>query len=313
MQNCDGSLTNSGLTQMGESMRRTTNRRLLAVSSIIVALAGIINVACGRQGTGFAADSGQISVVENPGGPVAQIVEFSEKVLNYSPSDDERRLARQLIEQTRPDVDEILRQLSTDEADRQQLESLLHGLSGQTQFRALLSVLVSRRPVDRGLTDEDLEASIHEGVLQRQINRLVTAPAVQECLKAWEDIPPERLAELLPFLSRVYFVGENPYSFDPVTWAAESLAKVTQDVMLVELVNSSVVGRILLQEGIIKVPEKTVAEFAWSGLPSVVISLSVKPLGSADRADLERLQTSPHRVYAEGAKRALASIAGSRP
>ncbi|MCS7239313.1 MAG: hypothetical protein NZ899_13760 [Thermoguttaceae bacterium] len=242
------------------------------------------------------------------GQPVAEICQLAEKLLSYAPQESDRRLARELIEKTQCDVQPLARLLKTDQTEQQTVVRVLGGLPAEVKFHVFLLSFVTRRPVPRGLTDAALESLVRDGAIQKDCARLFQAPPVQQCLAKLEEISPEKLPEVLGFLARIYWVEENPFSIKLTTWAADSCAAVTRDIVFVEIVNQTVTARLLVQAGILKIPAETVAEFRWSGWPPIKIPLSVKPFTRADRPRLEKLLNSQHAVYSREAKKALDNL-----
>lgn len=246
-------------------------------------------------------------------GPVAEILQLSEEVLKYVPSEADKQLVKEFVEKTGAEPEALAELLKTDAREREKLAQMFEGLPAEVKFRLFLLSFVTRRAIPRGLTDDGLECQVRDGALQKKIAQLFSAPPVHQCLTALEEISPGKLAELLPFLARVYWVGDNPYSPLATTWAANSCAEVTRNVVLVEIVNQSVAARLLVQEGLLQLPSQTTAKFAWSGRPSVEIPLVVKPFGPSDRAALEKLLESPFRVYVKRAQQILATLPSNHP
>lgn len=229
-----------------------------------------------------------------------RISSLCQHLIDYAPTEADNELARQVINGIDPDIEAISDSVKM---NKDGFLQITEGMTKASKFRVLLLYFI-RQPVPRGLTDDELEMEVKDGKLKRQISTLFESRALGSCISVLEQMGPEHLKDIIPLVAGVYYTGRNPHSSVDSTWAADSQAELTRDILMAELASHCTAAKLLIAEGVLKLPEKTTALFRWSGKPSIDIPLSTTIVPS-DIARLRALLSSPYGFYRMAAGKAL--------
>ena len=238
------------------------------------------------------------------------LVEMSKEIIGYSPNEEDKGMAEKFLRDVNPDISELSRAFRGDEYS---FRSLTKELKGSEKFRIFL-LYFTRFPVQRGLTDDGLYSKTRGGSGKRvkKMSQIFSSSAVVKCMYGLDDLAPDTLSEVIGLLAGVYYIGYNPHSSEPTTWAANSLSRLTTDIMFAELACGSVAAKLLVHDGDLKILKKTQADFRWSGRPSIEILLPSPDLGVDDIPRLKKLLNSKHKYYREAAVKALKRLEKAR-
>ncbi|NIM16350.1 MAG: hypothetical protein GTO45_30505 [Candidatus Aminicenantes bacterium] len=239
---------------------------------------------------------------------VQSLKKLSEETIGYSPDEKEQYIAKLSLKSV--DSDDISTIARVFSYDRGGFIKMTKGLKNSSKFKIMLLYFL-RFPVHRGLTDDDLLYTVYKGKRVKEISRIISSPAVSKCMSALNELAPKKLKGVIKMLAGVYYVGSNPHSVQNTTWAANSLARLNRDIMLVELVRGSTAAKLLVQEGDFDLPERTWANFRWSGRKSIEIPLPHPHLGADDVPYLKELIKSEYEYYRKAARKALEKMGES--
>jgi hypothetical protein len=118
---------------------------------------------------------------------------------------------------------------------------------------------------------------------------------ITNCIDALEAYPPETAAGLVKVIATTWYQGAAKiYEDTDTSWASESLWQIYDDIRTVELARHSLAVKLLANEGLVTLPTVTYADFAYSGWPSIPITIPPAVWTGADLADLVRLLGNPY-------------------
>ncbi|MBI5366417.1 MAG: hypothetical protein HZA54_05240 [Planctomycetes bacterium] len=229
---------------------------------------------------------------------------LAQEILGYAPSAADRKLAGEFLAGCTADEAEIAAVLRS---EREAFAEATASAPAPARFRIML-LYFARQAVARGLTDAALKREVESGRRQAALAAALDAPAGASCAAALNELAPEELARVLPLLAGCYFIGDNPYSEETLTWAAESLADFDRALMQAGLARHSVAAKLLIEAGRLRIPAAARADFVWSHGPSIAVPLAVGR-AAEDASGLRALLESRHAFYREAAAAALAQPA----
>ena len=230
-----------------------------------------------------------------------EIEELSKSTIGYTPSKAQLAMAKDVLTATDANITQIAEAIRKEKYEFMRLTA---GLDSTDRFSVLL-LFFGKQPVNRGLTDDGLKYKAQSSV-KKDIENIFSSKSMQECISVLTNISPKNLSNLLSLLAKPYFVGYNPHSSLPTTWAADSYEQVVFDITRTEIARHSIVLKLLVFNKNITLPKATYAEFRWSGMPSIKIYLSTVQLSKNNIPKLrDIIANTKYEYYSTLAKKGI--------
>ncbi|MHC4405203.1 MAG: HEAT repeat domain-containing protein [Planctomycetota bacterium] len=202
------------------------------------------------------------------------------------------------------------RALHQEKLDEKTFAELLSEVESPTEKQWLTLLYYTRQAVGTGVTDAALYHWMVDWAFMRGVNSVLDHAAVSEHLSVLNSCAPEKAAKLSGMIAAAQYL-DTPKPLGALgmtTWAAGSANGVISAVRRVELARRSVVLRLLVQEGMVTLPETVSANFSWSGVSSIPIHFPPMVWSEDDVPQLKQFLTSEHELHRKAAQKALDSL-----